>query len=123
MSKEFLKKKTDNWQRLYDALYDQPFDILKEEVQRTEEQIRNVVGADADYLKIPDTDDQKEELELLLDQRRTLLNWTYQESSNSQHLTQQHYVFVPLCAELLLLDYQKAVRKRHHIAFASSPSF
>ena len=80
MSKEFLKKKTDNWQRLYDALYDQPFDILKEEVQRTEEQIRNVVGADADYLRIPDTDDQKEELELLLDQRRTLLNWTYQET-------------------------------------------
>ena len=80
MSKEFLKKKTDNWQRLYDALYDQPFDILKEEVQRTEEQIRNVVGADADYLRIPDTDDQKEELELLLDQRRTLLNWMDQET-------------------------------------------
>ena len=80
MNKEFLKKKTDNWQRLYDALYDQPFDILKEEVLRTEEQIRNVVGADADYLRIPDTDDQKEELELLLDQRRTLLNWTYQET-------------------------------------------
>ena len=62
----------DNWQRLYDAFYEQPFDILKEEVQRTEEQIRNVVGADADYLRIPDTDDQKEGLELLLDQRRTL---------------------------------------------------
>ena len=80
MNKEFLKKKMDNWQRQYEAFYEQPFDILKEEVQRTEEQIRNVVGADADYLKIPDTDDQKEELELLLDQRRTLLNWTYQET-------------------------------------------
>ena len=80
MNKESLKKKMDNWQRLYDAFYEQPFDILKEEVQRTEEQIRNVVGADADYLRIPDTDDQKEGLELLLDQRRTLLNWTYQET-------------------------------------------
>ena len=26
----------DNWQRLYDAFYEQPFDILKEEVQRTD---------------------------------------------------------------------------------------
>ena len=36
MNKEFLKKKMDNWQRLYDAFYEQPFDILKEEVQRTD---------------------------------------------------------------------------------------
>ena len=31
-------------------------------------------------MRIPDTDDQKEELELFLDQRRTLLNWMYQET-------------------------------------------
>ena len=36
MNKESLKKKMDNWQRLYDAFYEQPFDILKEEVQRTD---------------------------------------------------------------------------------------
>ena len=80
MYKDFQTKKMENWQRLYDAFYEQPFDNLKEEVLRTEEQIRNVVGSDADYLRIPDMDDQKEELELLLDQRRTLLNWTYQET-------------------------------------------
>lgn len=36
MNKESLKKKMDSWQRLYDAFYEQPFDILKEEVQRTD---------------------------------------------------------------------------------------
>ena len=80
MYKDFQTKKMENWQRLYDAFYEQPFDNLKEEVLRTEEQIRNVVGSDADYLRIPDMDDQKEELELFLDQRRTLLNWMYQET-------------------------------------------
>ena len=80
MNKEYMRKRSDNFDRLFENFYEAPFDVLKEEVLRTEEQIRNVVGADADYLRIPDTDDQKEELELLLDQRRTLLNWTYQET-------------------------------------------
>jgi hypothetical protein len=31
-------------------------------------------------VSIPNTDDQKEELELLLDQRRTLLNWMFMET-------------------------------------------
>ena len=80
MNKEYIRKRSDNFDRLLENFYEAPFDVLKEEVLRTEEQIRNVVGADADYLRIPDTDDQKEGLELLLDQRRTLLNWTYQET-------------------------------------------
>ena len=77
MNKEYMRKRSDNFDRLFEYFYEAPFDVLKEEVLRTEEQIHNVVGADADYLRIPDTDDQKEELELLLDQRRTLLNWMY----------------------------------------------
>ena len=80
MNKEYMRKRSDNFDRLLEIFYEAPFDVLKEEVLRTEEQISNVVGSDADYLRIPDTDDQKEELELFLDQRRTLLNWMYQET-------------------------------------------
>lgn len=77
---KFLERISDNFYRLFGNFHEAPLDVLKEEVLRTEEQIRNVVGPDADYVRIPDTDDQKEELELLLDQRRTLLNWMFMET-------------------------------------------
>jgi len=77
---KYLERMSDNFYRLFGNFHEAPFDVLKEEVLRTEELIRNVVGADADYVRIPDTDNQKEELELLLDQRRTLLNWMFKET-------------------------------------------
>lgn len=80
MNKEFLKKKMDNWQRLYDAFYDQPFDTLKKEIQRIESDIRNIVGEDPDWLNFDEIRRNQEELELLLDQRRTLLNWMFRET-------------------------------------------
>lgn len=78
--KEYIDKKIENFDRLFENFHEAPFDVLRAEVLHIEEQIRNVVGADADYARIPDTDKQKGELELLLDQRRTLLNWMYMET-------------------------------------------
>lgn len=80
MNKEFLKKKMDNWQRLYDAFYDQPFDTLKKEIQKIESDIRNIVGEDPDWLNFDEIRRNQEELESLLDQRRTLLNWMFRET-------------------------------------------
>ena len=80
MDKDYLQRLSDNFDRLFVKFHEAPFDALKEELLRTEEQIRNVVGSDADYVKILDTDNQKEELKLLLDQRRTLLNWMFMET-------------------------------------------
>lgn len=75
-----MKKILDNADRFFETFNNAPFDELKAEVLRTEEQIRNVVGQDADWVKIPKSDKQKEELKLLLNQRRKLLNWMYQET-------------------------------------------
>ena len=75
-----IDKELDNFDRLYENFYKAPFDVLRAEVLSTEEKIRNVVGPDADYARIPDTVREKEELELLLDQRRTLLSWMYMET-------------------------------------------
>ena len=75
-----IDKELDNFDRLYENFYEAPFDVLRAEVLSTEERIRNIVGSDADYVMIPDTDKEKEELELLLDQRRTLLNWMFMET-------------------------------------------
>lgn len=69
-----MKKILDNADRFFETFNNAPFDELKAEVLRTEEQIRNVVGQDADWVKIPKSDKQKEELKLLLNQRRKLLN-------------------------------------------------
>lgn len=75
-----IDKELDNFDRLYENFYEAPFDVLRAEVLSTEERIRNVVGPDADYARIPDMYKEKEELELLLDQRRTLLSWMYMET-------------------------------------------
>ena len=75
-----IDKELDNFDRLYEKFHEAPFDVLRAEVLSTEERIRNIVGSDADYVMIPDTDKEKEELELLLDQRRTLLNWMFMET-------------------------------------------
>lgn len=75
-----IDKELDNFDRLYEKFHEAPFDVLRAEVLSTEERIRNVVGPDADYARIPDMYKEKEELELLLDQRRTLLSWMYMET-------------------------------------------
>lgn len=75
-----IDKEMDNFDRLYENFYEAPFDVLRAEVLSTEERIRNAVGPDADYARIPDIYKEKEELELLLGQRRTLLNWMYMET-------------------------------------------
>ena len=71
---EYLIKMSDNYDRLYREFYEAPFELIKDEVLRIEEQIRSIVGKDPDGLSPSVLFRHKEELELLLDQRRTLLN-------------------------------------------------
>ena len=77
---EFLKKKHDNFDRLYKEFHKASFEVLRDEALRLEEQIRSIVGNDPDWLKPSVLFRHKEELELLLDQRRTLLNWMFKET-------------------------------------------
>lgn len=77
---EYLIKMSDNYDRLYREFYEAPFELIKDEVLRIEEQIRSIVGKDPDCLSPSVLFRHKEELELLLDQRRTLLNWMFLET-------------------------------------------
>ena len=80
MDKEFMKKMSDNFNRLSENFGEAPFEVRREEILRIEEQIRSIVGPDPDRLKQHVLFRHKEVLELLLDQRRTLLNWMFLET-------------------------------------------
>ena len=78
--KEFMKKMSDNFNRLSENFGETPFEVRKDEVLRIEEQIRSIVGSDPERISHYVLFRHKEELELLLDQRRTLLNWMFLET-------------------------------------------
>ena len=78
--KEFIKKKSDNFDRLSVNFGEAPFEVRRDEVLRIEEHIRSIVGSDPDRLNYYVLFRHKEELELMLDQRRTLLNWMFMET-------------------------------------------
>ena len=78
--KEFMKKMSDNFNRLSENFGEAPFEVRKDEVLRIEEQIRTIVGSDPERISHYVLFRHKEELELLLDQRRTLLNWMFLET-------------------------------------------
>jgi len=77
---EFLRRQMDDRLRLYDAFGDQPFEIQKAEVQRIEDVIRGIVGDDSEHMDRYILKKNMVELELLLDQRRTLLNMMFREN-------------------------------------------
>ena len=73
-------KMLENYERLYETLYNEPFKYKKEEVKCLEEKIRNFVGSDPMGFSTEYPEKQKEELLLLLDQRRNLLDWMFRET-------------------------------------------
>lgn len=80
MRRDKLDRKLAEFDRLYKNFYEKSFELKKTEVLRIEQEIRNIVGNDPDYLNCEVLRDRKEDLVFLLDSRRTLLNWMYQET-------------------------------------------
>lgn len=78
--KEFMKKMSDNFNRLSKNFGEAPFEVRRDEVLRIEEQIRTIVGSNPERISHYVLFRHKEELELLLDQRKTLLNWMFKET-------------------------------------------
>ncbi len=74
--KEELRRYTTLWKYFGEA----SFEVRREEVHRTEERIRKLVGSNPDSANIIGQFDKAMELALLLSQRRTLLNWMFQET-------------------------------------------
>ena len=73
-------KMLENYERLYDTLYKEPFKYMREEVGCLEEKIRNLVGSDSIGFSTEFPEKQKEELLLFLDLRRNLLDWMFRET-------------------------------------------
>ena len=80
MRRDKLDRKLAEFDRLYKNFYEKSFELKKTEVLRIEQEIRNIVWKDPDYLNCEVLRDRKEDLVFLLDSRRTLLNWMYQET-------------------------------------------
>ena len=80
MKRDKLNRKLAEFDRLFKNYYEESFELQKTEVLRIEQEIRNIVGNDPDYLNCEVLRDRKEDLVFLLDSRRTLLNWMYQET-------------------------------------------
>ena len=56
------------------------FEVKKSRLIEVEAKIRSVVGNEPDYVKIPCEEHSRIELLLLLDERRSLLNWMFKET-------------------------------------------
>lgn len=70
----------DNFDKLLENFDGVPFEAQRDEILRIENQIKSIVGTDPDWINLAVLYRHKEELILLLDQRRTLLNWMFMET-------------------------------------------
>ena len=79
MDKKLLALLNNNFDR-YEVYMDKSFKVKKSRLIEVEAKIRSVVGNEPDYVKIPCEEYSKIELLLLLDERRSLLNWMFKET-------------------------------------------
>ena len=75
---EQLKRDLVRLEKLRYNFFEKPFDAKKVEVQKIEEEIRRIVGVDPSYTII---NRHKEYLDCLLEERRVLLDWMFQETT------------------------------------------
>ena len=79
MDKKLIALLNDNFDR-YKVYMDKSFKVKKNRLIEVETMIRSVVGNEPDYVKIPYEEHSRIELHLLLDERRSLLNWMFKET-------------------------------------------
>jgi len=79
MDKKLLALLNNNFDR-YEVYMDKSFKVKKSRLIEVEAKIRSVVGNEPDYVKIPCEEHSRIELLLLLDERRSLLNWMFKET-------------------------------------------
>lgn len=80
MKRDKLDRKLAEFDRLYKNFYGKSFELKKTEVLRIEQEVRDIVGNDPDFLNCEVLREPKEDLVFLLDSRRTLMNWMYLET-------------------------------------------
>ena len=81
MVKNELTECLDNgFERYYEDYFGKPFDIKKGRLLEVEAEIRSRVGSDPDWVTIPHEEHLRIDLAVLLDERRSLLNWMFKET-------------------------------------------
>lgn len=75
-----IEHELERYELLRDKYGEQPFEVLRNRVQKIESEIRSVVGAEPGWIDMVALDKHKDELDLLLDERRVLLDWMFRET-------------------------------------------
>ena len=79
MDEKLIKILNENFKR-YKVYMKKPFKAKKSRLLQVEAEVRSVVGSDPDGIRIPREEHSRIELLLLLDERRSLLNWMFKET-------------------------------------------
>ena len=77
---ELTERLNNSFERYYKEYFGKPFDLKKGRLLEVEAEIRNRVGSDPDWVEIPREEHLRIDLLVLLDERRSLLNWMFKET-------------------------------------------
>ena len=75
-----IEQELEHYEALRAKYREQPFEVLRTRVQKIESEIRSVVGAEPGWIDMDALDKHKNELDLLLGERKVLLDWMLQET-------------------------------------------
>ena len=70
----------ERYEVLREKYWEKPFEVQRTRVQEIESEIRSVVGSEPGWINMVALDEHKDELDLLLDERKILLDWMLQET-------------------------------------------
>lgn len=75
-----IEQELKRYEVLSDKYREQPFEVRRTRVQEIESEIRSVVGAEPGWIDMVVLDKHKGALDLLLDERKILLDWMLQQT-------------------------------------------
>jgi len=75
-----IELELERYEVLRDRYFEQPFEVLRSRVQEIESEIRSVVGAEPGWIDMTALHKHKNELDLLMEDRKILLDWMFCET-------------------------------------------
>lgn len=75
-----IEQELERYEVLRNRYFEQPFEVLRSRVQEIESEIRSVVGAEPGWIDLVALDKHKDELDLLMGERKVLLDWMFCET-------------------------------------------
>ena len=79
-TKDRIEQEFERYKVLRDKYWEQPFGVLRSRVQEIESEIRSVVGTEPGWIDMTALDRHKDETDLLLGERKVLLDWMFCET-------------------------------------------